>query len=103
MKTLRDTYSIEEMSDKEIMEAVLGRNSVYLRGWGRSSCKTDHRGCRTFAEPDQPSYQQLLQQVNDANTRLDEVVKILCENNLMPKTSSTNRASDTGAHSENLE
>ncbi|KAL8093663.1 hypothetical protein AgCh_035522 [Apium graveolens] len=34
MIDIRESYSPEEMSDKEIMKAVLGRDSVHLRGWG---------------------------------------------------------------------
>ncbi|XP_063944594.1 uncharacterized protein LOC108203730 [Daucus carota subsp. sativus] len=101
MISLREVYSLEELSDKEIMEAVLGRHSVYLRGWGRSS-KTNNEGHQTTTESTQPSYQELVEQLNDANNRLDEVVSVLRQNNLMlqPKTSSTK---DSDVNSENLE
>lgn len=100
MMNLREAYSPEEMSDKEIMEAVLGRHSVYLRGWGRSSCTTNNKGHGTTTESNQPSYQELAQQLSEANNRLDEVFDILRQNNLMPqsKTSPTNEVSDANLH-----
>ena len=100
--SLREVYSPDELSDKEIMEAVLGRHSIYLRGWGRSSSTTNNKGHETTTESTQPSYQELVEQLNEANNRLDEVVDILRQNNLMPqpKTSPT-KASD--ADIENLD
>lgn len=92
--SLRDSFSPEEMSDKEIMERVLGRHSVYLRGWGRSTDTTNNPRHGTTSESNQPSYHELVQQLNEANYRLDEVVNILRQNNLMPQPSPTNDASD---------
>ncbi|WOH00526.1 hypothetical protein DCAR_0519892 [Daucus carota subsp. sativus] len=103
MMTLRETYTAEERSDKKIMECVLGRHSVYLRGWGRSSDTTNSASHRVSAEPNQPSYQELLQQFKDASTRLDEVVNILRQNNLMPQTSTANEVSEVDAHSASIE
>ncbi|KAL8090873.1 hypothetical protein AgCh_040083 [Apium graveolens] len=92
MIDIRESHSPEEMSDKEIMEAVLGRDFVHLRGWGRSGGKTNKRACGTTIESNQPSYQELVQQLNEANNRLDEVINVLRQNNLMapPKTSPIN-------------
>ncbi|XP_074330258.1 uncharacterized protein LOC141667607 [Apium graveolens] len=92
MIDIRESYSPEEMSDKEFMEAVLGRDSVHLRGWGRSAGKTNKRACGTNIESNKPSYQELVQQLNEANNSLDEVVNVLRQNNLMapPKTSPIN-------------
>lgn len=94
MMTLRENFTPEEKSDKQIMERVLGRHSVYLRGWGRCTGTNDDSGHRVLTEPNQPSYQELLQQFNDTNTRLNEVVDILRQNNLMPQTSPTNEANE---------
>ncbi|KAK1374808.1 hypothetical protein POM88_031001 [Heracleum sosnowskyi] len=98
MMTLRENFTPEEKSDKQIMERVLGRHSVYLRGWGRCAGTTDNSG-HPVTEPNQPSYQELLQKFNDTNTRLNEVANILRQNNLMPQTSPTNEASDTNSDS----
>lgn len=81
------------------MERVLGRHSVYLRGWGRSTGTTDNPGHRVFTEPNQPSYQELLQQFNDTSIRLNEVVNILRQNNLMPQTSPANEGPDVNLDS----
>ncbi|KAK1383579.1 hypothetical protein POM88_021314 [Heracleum sosnowskyi] len=99
MMTLRENFTPEEKSDKQIMERVLGRHSVYLRGWGRCAGTTDNSG-HPVIEPNQPSYQELLQNFNDTNTRLNEVVNILRQNNIMPQTSPTNEASDADANSD---
>ncbi|KAL8120311.1 hypothetical protein AgCh_017469 [Apium graveolens] len=103
MITLRENFTPEEKSDKQIMERVLGRHSVYLRGWGRS-CATDNPSHRVFTEPNQPSYQELLQQFNDTNNRLNEVVSILRQNNLMPQTSPINEENEASdAYSDSSE
>lgn len=81
---LRSSYSPEELSDKDIMETVLGRRSVYLRGWGRSVSGTINNSDNGTTEPNQPSYQEIVQQLNEANNRLHEVFDILRHNNLMP-------------------
>ncbi|KAK1364081.1 hypothetical protein POM88_039642 [Heracleum sosnowskyi] len=100
---IRNTYSPEEMSDKEIMEAVLGRHSVYLQGWGRSSGTTNNKTDGTTTKSNQLSYQELVQRVNEANSRLDQVVNVLCQNSLMaqPKSSPTNK--DLDANLDDLE
>lgn len=98
MRHLRENFTPEEMSDKKIMEMVLGRHSVYLRGWGRSTSTNDNPGARASRMTNQSSCEELLQKFNDASTRLDEVFSILHQNNLMPpgtnEMSGTNEASD---------
>lgn len=59
MKTLRENFTLEEKSDKQIMESVLCPCPVYLCGWVRSSA-IDSPSHRVFNEPNQPSYQELL-------------------------------------------
>lgn len=101
---IREIYSPEEMSDKEILEAVLGRHSVYLRGWGRSSGTTNNNKAHgTTIESDQPSYQELVHRLNEANNRLDEVVNVLCQNNLMPQPKISPTNEDLDANLENLD
>lgn len=103
MMDIRSIYSPEEMSDKEILEAVLGRHSVYLRGWGRSSGTTNNKSHGTTIESDHPSYQELVQRLNEANNRLDEVVNVLCQNNLMPQSKISPTNEDLDANLDNLE
>lgn len=56
-----------------------------MRGWGRSvSNATGNRDHNTNIEPNLPSYQEILEQLNEANKRICEVVDILRHNNLMP-------------------
>lgn len=100
MMHLRETFTPEEMSDKKIMERVLGRKSVYLRGWGRSPNTNDIPGACASTKTNQPSYQELLQKFNDATTRLDEVFSILRQKNLMPATSGTNEMLGTNEASD---
>lgn len=86
MKNLREDYSPEELSDKEILEMVLGRHLVYLRGWGRSArskiAKSSHE---TRTRTSQPAYQEIVEQLNEAKDLLTEVVDVQGKNNLMPQ------------------
>ncbi|KAK1399466.1 hypothetical protein POM88_009329 [Heracleum sosnowskyi] len=100
MMNLRESFTLEEMSDKKIMERFLGRHSVYLRGWGRSD---DNPGARASTKPNQPGYQELLQKYNDVSTHLDEFFSILRQNNIMPLASGTSEASDTDTNLDNSE
>ncbi|KAM6568513.1 hypothetical protein CsatB_016498 [Cannabis sativa] len=91
MKALRDQHTPEELSDKNIMECILGRRSVHLRGWGQSFNGASGTSQRNTTQPDHPTYEELLQKLNEAYNRLDStnerlslVVDILHHNNLMP-------------------
>ncbi|KAK1357569.1 hypothetical protein POM88_050825 [Heracleum sosnowskyi] len=103
MMDIRQCYSPEEMSDKEIMETVLGRHSVYLRGWGRSSGTTNNETDGTTIKSNQPSYEELVQRLNEATNRLDEVVNVLCRNNLMPQPNTSPTNEDLDANLDDLE
>ncbi|XP_062079371.1 uncharacterized protein LOC133783749 [Humulus lupulus] len=103
MMELRGQHPPEELSDKEIMERVLGRNSVYLRGWGRSPSVTTSTSHRENIVGNQPTYEELLERLNDTTSRLNAtseqlsvVVDILRHNNLMapPPPPPTDQASD---------
>ena len=92
---LRGQHPAEELSDKEIMERVLGRDSVYLRGWGRSSTVTTSTSHRENIVSNQPTYDELLERLNATNEQLSEVVDILRRNNLMaPPPPPTDQTSD---------
>lgn len=95
----RAGHSPEELSDKDIMERVLGRYSVQLRGWGRSvSNAIGNQDHNTSVEPNFPSYQEILEQLNEANKRVREVVDILRHNNLMPPPSTPLTHEDSSAN-----
>ncbi|XP_062104806.1 uncharacterized protein LOC133816191 isoform X3 [Humulus lupulus] len=103
MMELRGQHPPEELSDKEIMERVLGRDSVYLRGWGRSPSVTTSTSHRENIVGNQPTYEELLERLNDTtshlnatNNQLSVVVDILRHNNLMapPPPPPTDQASD---------
>ena len=89
MIALRAEHSPDVLSDKEIMERVLGRRSVRLSGWGRStsgSTATSDSG-RTR----RPTYEELAellnttqQQLHDVVEGLDECRQVLRQHNLMP-------------------
>lgn len=90
MMYLRGQHPPEELSDKEIMERVLGRVSVYLRGWGWSSSVTTSTSHRENIVGNQPTYEELVERLNDTtsclnatNEQLSVVVDILRHNNLM--------------------
>ena len=84
------------------METVLGRCSVYLRGWGRSaSAKIPKTGHGTSSMANQPTYQEIVEQLNEAKERLNEVVDILQKNNLMPQQTSSPKDEVSHANLEN--
>ena len=63
---LRDVYSVEEMTDYDIMEQVLGHESVRLKGWGRIPSESSGATDATSRPPERvPSVfeQQLLEKV----------------------------------------
>ena len=91
MMALRAQHTPEEMSDKDIMERILGRSSAHLKGWGRSFSSTTSTSQRNPTESNKPTYDELAQRLDEANNRLDStndqlsiVVEILRKNNMMP-------------------
>ncbi|XP_062075465.1 uncharacterized protein LOC133779525 [Humulus lupulus] len=103
MMELRGQHPPKELSDKEIMERVLGRDSVYLRGRGRSPSVTTFTSHRENIVGNQPTYEELAERLNDTtsclnatNEKLSVVVDILRHKNLMapPPPPPTDQASD---------
>ena len=90
---LRGQHPAEELSDKEIMERVLGRDSVYLRGWGRSSTVTTSTSHRENIVSNQPTYEKLFEHLNATNEQLGVVGDILRRNDLVAPLP-TNQTSD---------
>ena len=86
MMELRDVYSVEEMTDYDIMEQVLGRESVRLKRWGRipssSSGATDAASHPPERVPSQ--FEQLLEKVAHLEGMLTSVQSILHAHGLVP-------------------
>ena len=65
MIELRDMYSVEEMTYYDIMEQVLGRESVQLKGWGRFPSASSGATDATSQPPESvPSEFELLKKLH---------------------------------------
>ena len=86
MIELRDMYSVEEMTYYDIMEQVLGRESVRLKGWGRipssSSSATDATSHPPECVPSQ--FEQLLEKVAHLEGAFTGVQSVLHAHGLVP-------------------
>ena len=89
MIALRAEHTPDVLSDKEIMERVLGRHSVRLSGWGRST--TSSTATSDSGRTRRPTYEELAEQLNTTRQQLHEVVEgldecrqVLRQHNLMP-------------------
>lgn len=97
MKLREDNPSPEQMSDKEIMEKVLGRQSNRLFGWGRSPSKSQGTHNQTSRRPThdelkevEAKYVQTLNQLEEVNANyealkgeLDWIRQLLIDRNIM--------------------
>lgn len=107
MLQLRQENTAEEMTDKVIMEKVLGRHSNRLCGWGRSASKSQKT---THNEGSgRPTYAQALAELEkvkennaEANRELearkDDVSMLrqqLIDANILPRTSAIRAPSDS--------
>ncbi|KAK1431944.1 hypothetical protein QVD17_08759 [Tagetes erecta] len=68
MMKLRNEHSVEAMSDKSIIEKVLGRNSVRLNGWGRDPVIASNTPGIT-QNSKRPTYDELVDTVIKVNGR----------------------------------
>ncbi|CAH9139910.1 unnamed protein product [Cuscuta epithymum] len=80
MMELRREKSPEELTDKQILEKVLGRESVRLFGWGRSPTESK----RSKGDSNIPTYTQLLDRVGEHSGTVEMMKKLLIEKNIMP-------------------
>ncbi|PON91089.1 hypothetical protein TorRG33x02_131200, partial [Trema orientale] len=92
MLQLRQHNPPENMTDKDILEKVLGRQSVRLFGWGRSPSTSD--ATCTSEESGRPTYAQLLEDLNIYKFRFQELEgdvelmrQALISKNIMPPSS----------------
>ena len=84
---LRDTYSVKEMTDYDIMEQVLGREFVRLKGWGHIPFESSGATDATSQPPKRVSSvfeQQLLEKVALLEGVLTGVQSILHAHDLIP-------------------
>lgn len=81
MLKLRNENSVDSMSDKAIMEKVLGRNSVRLGGWGRDPVTGKST---STTESNRPTYNQLATRVQHLEATVGTMHKLLIENNIIP-------------------
>ena len=86
---LRAEHTPDVLSDKEIMERILGCQSVRLSGWGRSI--SGSTATSDSSEPCGPTYKKLVerlsttqQQLYEVLEGLDECRQVLRQHNLMP-------------------
>ncbi|PON49271.1 hypothetical protein PanWU01x14_231460 [Parasponia andersonii] len=91
MIALRAEHTPEVLSDKDIMEHILGRHSVYLKGWGQSPSGSTATSDMNSGEPRHPTYDELDKRLTSTQQQLFEVVEglnecrqVLREHNLMP-------------------
>ncbi|PON75507.1 hypothetical protein PanWU01x14_041320 [Parasponia andersonii] len=91
MIALRAEHTPEVLSDKDIMEHILGRHSIYLKGWGQSPSGSTATSDMNSGEPRRPTYDELAKRLTSTQQQLFEVVEglnecrqVLREHNLMP-------------------
>ncbi|CAH9103167.1 unnamed protein product, partial [Cuscuta europaea] len=77
---LRREKSPEDLTDKQILEKVLGRESVRLFGWGRSPTGSK----RSKGDSNIPTYTQLMDRVGELSGTVEMMKKLLIEKNIMP-------------------
>ncbi|KAL5568138.1 hypothetical protein UlMin_024713 [Ulmus minor] len=89
MMQLRTENTLDTMTDKEILERVLGRQSVRLFGWGRSPSTSE--ATYTSDESGRPTYDQLVEDLNKYKSRFEELEgdvdmmrQVLISKNLLP-------------------
>ncbi|KAL8204987.1 hypothetical protein R6Q57_010610 [Mikania cordata] len=82
MIKLRKQHSVESMSDKLILEKVLGRSSVRLHGWGRDPSICSNTTC-TNQKLKHPTYNELVNEVETLKETCAIMQQILGEKNLM--------------------
>ncbi|CAH1447045.1 unnamed protein product [Lactuca virosa] len=99
--------TVESMSDKSILEKVLGRNSVRLSGWGRDPVGISNT-TSTNKNSKRPTYDELVDDTQNLKRRCAIMEQLLIEKNIMPPPSSTSAGlsegdtfdCDTSTHSQ---
>ncbi|KAL4585273.1 hypothetical protein LXL04_009889 [Taraxacum kok-saghyz] len=103
MKKLRNEHSLESMSDKLIMEKVLGRSSVRLFGWGRDPVVAGNTASSSNNSK-RPTYDELVDELGilkEKNATMEQkyatMEQLLIEKNIMtPPVSTSSGRSHNG-------
>ncbi|KAI3717301.1 hypothetical protein L1987_68841 [Smallanthus sonchifolius] len=104
MMKLRNQHSVESMSDKSILEKVLGRSSVHLNWWGRDLVIASNT-MGTTQKSKCPTYDKVVNELETLKAKWASMEEILIEKNIMPpppKTSGTSQG-DTLESDENID
>nr|KAJ0224102.1 hypothetical protein LSAT_V11C200069020 [Lactuca sativa] len=81
MKKKRNEHSLESMSDKLILEKVLGRSSVRLLGWGRDPVVAGNIA-GSIEKSKCPSYDELVDELETMKGEHDAMKQILIQKNI---------------------
>lgn len=97
---LRNEHSVESMSDKSILEKVLGRSSVRLHGWGRdpTTARSD-----TNRNSYRPSYNEVVDDLESLKKKCTLLQQVLIDNNLMPPSATTEASQQNQCDTSELE
>ncbi|KAL8244059.1 hypothetical protein R6Q59_010317 [Mikania micrantha] len=101
MIKLRKQHLVESLSDKLILEKVLGRSSVRLHGWGRDPSICSNTTC-TNQKLEHPTYNELLNEVETLKETCAIMQQILVEKNLMSPSPGPSQ-DDTSKSDENVD
>ncbi|KAL8211380.1 hypothetical protein R6Q57_005817 [Mikania cordata] len=101
MIKLRKQHSVESMSDKLILEKVLGRSSVRLHGWGRDpTVGSNTTGANQNLN--QVTYNELMDEGETLKETCAIMQQILIEKNLMSPLPGPSQ-DDTSESDENVD
>ncbi|KAL8249935.1 hypothetical protein R6Q59_006803 [Mikania micrantha] len=101
MIKLRKQHSVESMSDKLILEKVLGRSFVRLHGWGRDPSTCSNTTC-TNEKLKHSTYNELVNEVETLKETCAIMQQILVEKNLMSPLPGPSQ-DDTSESDENVD
>lgn len=88
MLKLRKEHTDEEsMSDKMILEKVLGRKSVRLNGWGRDPVTSHTNGGTSVRTSKRPKYDELVDEVETLKGMCANLTQALIDKKIMPQPS----------------
>jgi hypothetical protein len=92
MMKLRNQHSVQSMSDKSILEKVLGRSSIRLHGWGRDPVNANNT-TGTTQKSKRPTYDEVVDELETLKGNYEIIKQALIENNIMPPPPSTSGTS----------
>ncbi|XP_076904199.1 uncharacterized protein LOC143559547 [Bidens hawaiensis] len=104
MMKLRNEHSLESMSDKSIIENILGRSSVRLHGWGRDPVIGSNT-MGTTQKSKRLTYEELVDALETIKDKCATMEQTLIEHNIMAPPSNTSGTSHGHIleHGENID